>query len=353
MRTIPSLLGLALMFCGLGEFVRGDSFNETDFLVGPFYDVEGRVGLQHRVTTLPSDMIFVFVQGEGPAFFDPFLSFVEELPVVAGTPLSFKAIVPQIAANGDCITGYLGAESYANGSHLEWFVPVKASEVSLNPFGEDESENVIPGVEDYLFIELVMSVTESRTQPSLQSGITWIPGLSERSVTVTAEYLNGNDLFQKVQDVHIYPSATTDGPFAEYYLRWGPFPDPTPRPSFVHFDADAPVGPMNLHFKLDGYTTETIHMDVQPLYSYKYYGLVTPNYDGTEPPGPGPTELSKFNFPDAPSLGLIRKSIADVVTCGCIPTSEIEPYIEQNDDTIRDAADIVRAMRQATPPPRR
>ncbi|MEQ8821550.1 MAG: hypothetical protein RLY93_15050 [Sumerlaeia bacterium] len=354
MRTIPCLLVLATMLGGFPFPVSGDSFNRTTFILAEFYDLEGRTGFNTRLKPSSEDATYVFVHGGGLPYFQPDVGFAETLPIAAGTPLSFKTVAPEIPGVGTCVTGYLGAESFVNGTTVTWFVPVKASEVSLRPFGEDVSDSLSETTDDFVRIDFLMSVTSNRTTPSLQSGITWIPNLSERSVTITVEYLNGNRLADRGMDTHVFPSATTDGPFPDFFLNWGDHlrnDQPPYDPSHARFGFDAPIGPMRVHFKMDGYTTETLNIDAENFYYYKYYGFVTPNYDGTEPPGPGPNELSKPNFPDEPSLGLIRKSIADVVTCGCIPTSEIEPYIEQNDDTIRDAADIVRAMVQGAESP--
>ncbi|MEQ8820239.1 MAG: hypothetical protein RLY93_08335 [Sumerlaeia bacterium] len=343
-----SRIGLAL--AGGLALLPWDAFgiitSETNFIISPFYDVEGRVGMQNRQIVFgPEDISCVYVDGEEPYLSDAFIGFNGLVGAPAGTPLAFKVFSPEFSGEGHCITGYLGAESYAFGSsRLAWLAPVKGSEVELRPFGTDRSDVLPEETDDYLFIEFDMSFSDSRHVPSMYPNLEWIPDLFHRSVTITIEYLPGNNLVTRKVDTHIFKSAITDGPFADFFLRWGDIPEPQD-PSSAYFGEDAPVGPMDVHFKLDGYTTETLHLDAQPLYSYTYNGVVTPNMDGSETPGPSPSDFAKPNFPEVPTWGVVRRCIAEVVTCGCVPTVEIEPYLDSNDDTLHDAADLIRAMR--------
>lgn len=325
-------------------------FRLVYFRVSSFYDLDSRLGITVRPReNQAEDELLVWINGSGPATMDADpesgLDFGVELPVEPGTPLSFRASGIGFPGEGKCVSGFTWFAAHIAGQDINWIVPTRGTELIESPWRNYEVQKGESSLLSRLTIQLTAWVAHSRQLPSLIVDDQKIFDNPGTTVTVTAEYLLGNVLQSLVSDSYTYPLPSEGGPFNDFELHWGDHATASNGSNEARFGLDVPFGPMRVHLKVDGFTTETIRFDIEDDNSYLRDVLITSDLDAPMP-GAGPFQHDWTNFA-TPSPGVIRRSIADVMTCGCVPTFEIEPRLDANDDTVLDAADFVRVAAQA------
>ncbi|MBI5154565.1 hypothetical protein HZA57_04950 [Candidatus Poribacteria bacterium] len=243
------------------------------------------------------------------------------------TPILFRASSPiSETFAGYSTTGHVGYATFL----------VPASQV---PYGLSERYTTDCDTREHAVIfNVFLYLADEADKASLALDWRLSSDVVGRTVTVSADYLEGNALHPLATQTAILPTA---GGEAKVSVLWGDY-DPVPdHPARVTLNEDVPLGPMRMSISVDGYTTSSIALDVEDCTFYTWYAAVAAN--GGASSGPSASQLLSSLIPLPPDPVVIERALPWKLDGSCAEFSNITPYLDQNADEVHDIADLIAA----------
>ncbi|MEQ8820687.1 MAG: hypothetical protein RLY93_10610, partial [Sumerlaeia bacterium] len=215
-----------------------------------------------------------------------------------GTPFFFQAS----SDISDCIAAW----SWIGAPPVEFYVPFDGTEVEVELFQLDVTDDD----NDRIQLSFSVYVASNLSSPT---EIVWanVGLLNSLSSTLRVDFLEGNRLFG--EESYVGHSRVTPGMLARF---GGENCEAHPSVEFCS-EMPAPVGPIRATFSVDGYTSDSVVLDVKNLKGYAFRYLLEPLPEAsvpTTPPqfGTGTIFPEERDYPTSPSCTRVGILQADI-----------------------------------------
>ncbi|MEQ8822205.1 MAG: hypothetical protein RLY93_18375 [Sumerlaeia bacterium] len=311
-----------------------------------FWDTDHLVGVAQREGPVNQEgMILTYLPGEEMPLVENDLS-LSHSDIPAGQPFFWRALSNTFPETG-CIAGLSAGQMRLQGlggwqDYPHIVVPRSSEGIELKPIGE-VNETWQERYPRAFGISIEPWIGERLSEPGLSGFTPWVPDMTQRSFTVTVEYLPGNALDATPNLNRVLPSIITvslrDGLIE---VLWG---DNTIEGSQFPFvivgGIDVPAGPLQVTAHIEGYTTDSLFIpNAQNFESYSWKPLLIPDLDNL--PGPGPLNLSIANLPESWPSESVQPGLLDILLCTCASETLLRAAADANTDTVHDVADYIR-----------